>query len=111
MDRIENYRAIARRILGEVADYTPEEEGMRNEMICDDALGHYQLLRVGWKNGRRIHGTLVHIDIRGGKVHLEHDGTDLELAQDLLDAGIPAQDIVLEFHPPAARKHTEFAVA
>jgi hypothetical protein len=60
---------------------------------------------------RRIHGTLVHIDIHDGKVWIEHDGTNLEIVQDLLDAGVPKEHIVLGFHPPAHRKYTEFATA
>ena len=111
MDRIANYREIVKRVIREVADYVPVQEGIRTEMILDDENGHYQLLEVGWKNKRRIHGTLVHIDIRDDKVWVEHDGTDLEIVQDLLDAGIPPQEIVLGFHPPYHRKYTEFAVA
>ena len=80
-------------------------------MILDAAEGHYQLLKVGWKHRRRIHGTLIHIDIHDGKVWVEHDGTDLEIVQQLLDAGIPEREMVLGFHPPDQRKYTPFAVA
>jgi ketopantoate reductase len=111
MDRIEEYRQIVRRVIQEVADYIPEEEEVRTEVIFDDTLGHYELREQGWRHKRRIHGSLVHIDIHDGKVWVEHDGTNLEIVQDLLDAGIPAQDIVIGFHPPNQRKYTEFAVA
>lgn len=111
MDRIEAYRAAVKRVLQELADFIPDETGIRKEMICDDERGHYQLMQIGWDNKRRIHTTLLHVDIHDGKVHVERDGTDLELVQDLLDAGIPASDMVLEFHPPMRRKYTEFAVA
>lgn len=111
MDRIESYREIVKRVIQEVADFAVPDEGVRKEVILDDANGHYQVLEVGWKNRRRIHGTLIHIDIRDGKVWVEHDGTDLEIVQNLLDAGIPKEQIVLGFHPPAHRKYTEFAAA
>ena len=111
MDRIEAYRQIVKCILKEVADFAPTEPGIRMEMIIDDVKGHYQLLEVGWKNRRRIHGTLVHIDIVEDKVWVEHDGTDLEIVQDLLDAGIPKEQIVIGFHPPDQRKYTDFATA
>jgi hypothetical protein len=111
MDRVATYRDIVKRVLKELREYVPEEEGVRYEMICDDENQHYQLLRIGWQNKRRVHGTLLHIDIRDDKVWVEHDGTNLELVQELLDAGIPADHIVLGFHPPAQRKFTEFAVA
>lgn len=111
MDRIETYRNIIKRIIQEVADFAPAEEGIRTEIVFDDINGHYQLLKVGWKNRRRINGTLVHIDIHDDKIWVEHDGTDLEIVQDLLDAGISSKEIVLGFHPPYQRKYTEFAVA
>ena len=111
MDRVEEYVQIVKRVIQEVADYVPEEEGVRKEIIFDDASGHYQLLQTGWKNRRRVHGTLVHIDVRGDKVWVEHDGTNLEIVQDLLDAGIPQEQIVLGFHAPALRQFTEFALA
>lgn len=111
MDRINEYIQIIRRVLQEVADYVPNEEGVRKKIIVDDLNGHYQLLQTGWKNRRRIHGTLLHIDVRDGKVWVEHDGTNPEIVQDLLDAGIPAHDMVLGFHPPQLRHHTEFAVS
>src|SRR5262249_22520248 len=100
MDRIESYREIVKCVIREVADFTPMDEGVRKEIICDDANGRYQLIEVGWKNRHRIHGTLVHIDIREDKVWVEHDGTDLEIVQELLNAGIPKESIVLGFHPP-----------
>lgn len=111
MDTLEKYREIIKRVIREVAEYAPEQEGLRKEMILDDTSGHYQLLEVGWLHKRRIHGTLVHIDLRDGKVWVEHDGTNLEIIQDLLDAGIPPQHIVVGFHPPNHRQFTEFATS
>ena len=111
MDRIETYREIIKGVIRSVADFLPAEEGVRIETIFDDAHGHYELLSIGWSNQRRIHSPLVHIDLHDGKVWVERDGTDLEIVQDLLDAGIPREHMVLGFHPPNQRKFTDFAVA
>ena len=111
MDRIETYRDIIKQVIRSVAEFLPSEEGVRIETVLDDADGHYELLRIGWSNQRRIHSTLVHIDLQDGKVWVERDGTDLEIVQDLLDAGIPSEHMVLGFHPPDQRKFTDFAVA
>jgi hypothetical protein len=111
MDRVETYRDIIKRVMRELVDYIPEEEGIRTELLLDDTNGHYQVLQVGWKDRRRIHGTLFHVDLIGEKVYVEHDGTDLALVDDLLKAGIPKHDIVMGFHPPGQRKYTEFAVS
>jgi hypothetical protein len=50
---------------------------------------------------------VLHIDIKGGKIWVQHDG----ITQKLLDAGVPHNSIVLGFHAPSERKHTPFAVA
>ena len=111
MDRDDTYRAIVKRVLQEVADITPSEETIRTEFVCDDTLGHYQIGQVGWENKRRVDEVFVHIDVLDGKVWLQHDGTNLRLAEDLVRAGIPKEDIVLAFHHPSRRQDTEFAVA
>ena len=111
MDRVEKYREIIKQAMRDLVDYIPAEEGIRTELILDDASGHYQVLQIGWKDRRRIHGTLFHVDLIGEKVYVEHDGTDLALVDDLLEGGIPKHDIVMGFHPPNQRKFTDFAVA
>jgi hypothetical protein len=68
------------------------------------------VLEVGWKGGKRVHGSVIHIDIREGKVWIEHNATDIRIGEDLVAAGIPRQDIVLGFQPPEMRPFTKFGV-
>lgn len=58
-----------------------------------------------------MHFLLVHINIVGGKVWIEKDNTEKGVAAELVQAGIPKAHIVLAFHSPEVRKHTEYAVA
>jgi hypothetical protein len=111
MDRNDTYRTIVKRILQEVADITPSEETIRTEFVCDDTLGHYQVSQVGWEGKRRVDDVFLHIDVCDGKVWLQHDGTNLKIAEDLIRAGIPKEHIVLAFHHPSRRQDTEYAVA
>ena len=53
----------------------------------------------------------AHLQIRNGKIWIQHDGTDRPVADALLEAGVPKEDIVLGFHPENVRQYTEFAVA
>ena len=46
-----------------------------------------------------------------GKVWVETDNTDYDFVEHLLGAGIPKTDIVLAFHHPSLRPHTDFAIA
>ena len=111
MDRDERYRAIVKRLLQEVAEITPSDENIRTELVCDETLGHYQIGQVGWERRRRVDEVFIHIDVIEGKVWLQHDGTNLRLAEELVRAGIPKEHIVLAFHHPSRRPDTEYAVA
>ncbi len=79
------------------------------EMIVDKEHDHYQVLSVGWNKLERVHGTLIHVDIRDGKIWIQHDGTEEGIANRLVAQGVPRSDIVLAFHPPYKRPYTEFA--
>lgn len=111
MDRVEGYREIMKRILTEVAEMTPSDDNVRTELIFDDAQGHYQLGQVGWEDKRRINFIFLHIDIYNDKIWLEHDGTNLRVAEQMVSAGVPKDQIVLGFQHPSRRPDTEYAVA
>jgi hypothetical protein len=51
------------------------------------------------------------LDIIGDKIWIQHDGTSPGVAEELVEAGIPRDAIVLGFHPAYVRQHTGFAVA
>ena len=79
--------------------------------VFDNANNHYLVLMVGWDGYKRIHGPLIHVDLRGDKFWIEYDGTEDGIATDLLEAGIPKDRIVLAFQPPSRRQYSEFAMA
>ena len=80
-------------------------------MVLDEQNDHYHLLTVGWHHNERIRGTILHIDIKDGKIWIQHDGTEIGIANELVEMGIPKEAIVLAFHAPYRRQFTEFAVA
>ncbi len=110
MDRLERYREIVRRVIREYASYKPSNGQIDTEAIEDRERDHYEVMHVGWDGQRRVHGSVVHIDIIGDKVWLQYDGTSRPVADELIEAGIPREDIVLAFHPPDVRPLTGFAV-
>ena len=111
MDRVEQYREAVKKVMRAINDYVSGAPDFQTELVLDDVNGHYELLNIGWHNKRRIHNSVIHIDIRNEKVYVEHDGTDLEVVKDLLEAGIPAKHIVLGFHLPQHRQYTEFGIS
>jgi len=111
MDKLERYREIVRRVIEQYASYKVSHGQIETEAIVDRERDHYEVMNVGWDRDRRVHGTVVHIDIRGSKVWIQYDGTNWPVADELLAAGIPREDIVLAFHPADLRQHTGFAVS
>lgn len=110
MDKIAQYRSVIKKILQEQTHYKPAHDDIEPMVVFDETHDHYQLLLLGWDMSRRVHSVIIHIRIHNGKVWLEHDGTDTHIARQLVDAGIPKEDIVLAFHPPDKRPYTDFAV-
>ena len=111
MDRTDEFRLITRRIMQEISAMTPSEGQKRTELICDENIGHYQLGEVGWEGQRRIDNIYLHLDVMENKVWIQHDGTNLRLADMLMREGVPRENIVLAFHHPDKRVYTDFAVA
>ncbi|WP_347239853.1 element excision factor XisI family protein [Oscillatoria sp. FACHB-1406] len=42
---------------------------------------------------------------------VQHDGTEIEMADELVKLGVPKEDIVLGFQEPFVRPYTGFAVS
>ena len=110
MVEVAEYPGILTGILQEYAKIKPAVGEIETELVIDERLGHYDLMRSGWLNGNRVHGSLIHVDIRDGKFWIQHDGTEYGVANELLDAGIPHDRIVLAFRSPGMRELTDFAV-
>lgn len=111
MSRLNRYREIVKQIIEEYAALFPKNDQVQTETIIDPLRDHYEVLRVGWEDERRIHHSSIHLDIINDKVWIQHDGTNRPVADALLEAGVPREDIVLGFHPPDVRRHTDFAAA
>ncbi len=111
MARLANYAQIIKQVLGQYIDTIPPQENLELICITDDANGHYMVAEIGWRHPRRIYSIACHIRLKSDKVWIEHDRTPYGIAQDLVNAGIPKDEIVLAFHHSTIRPLTEFAVA
>jgi hypothetical protein len=111
MDSVSRYRQAVRDLLTEYAGYKPAHGQIDTELVIDPTKDHYELMHVGWDGERRVHGSVIHIDIIDGKVWIQHDGTSPGVALELVEAGVPREAIVLGFRPPHLRQYTGFAVA
>ncbi len=103
-------RDAVRAVILEYASHKPSHGEIETEAVIDEGQGHYEVMHVGWDGERRVHGCVLHIDVIGDKIWIQHDGTSPGVALDLLESGIPRESIVLAFHPRSVRHHTGFAV-
>lgn len=67
---------------GQVDFNIPELE---TELIFDTERDHYQVVHVGFSNKRRVYGCVLHVDIKNGKIWIQHDGTEGGIADELVD--------------------------
>lgn len=111
MDKLEKYRQIIRDVLKPYVNIFYANAEIQNQTVFDGETDQYLIVSVGWSKDGRIHGCLIHISIIDGKVWVQRDGTEDGIANELVEAGIPKEDIVLGFHEPDVRPYTGFAVA
>ncbi len=110
MDKLQKYREIVRRVIQEYAHHKPANGQIETEAVIDSEKDHYEVMEFGWQGIRRVHGSIVHLDIQNGKIWIQHNGTDRLIADQLVEAGVPKEDIVLGFHPAHVRQYTGFGV-
>ena len=110
MEKVEQYRQIIQELLQAYSKIKASNEEVEAETIFDLVNDHYQVVHVGWSNKRRVYGCILHLEIKNEKIWIQHDGTEGGIAKELIERGIPKQDIVLAFHSPFKRQFTDFAV-
>ena len=110
MAKIDKYQRIGRELLTEYSKIKAANEEVEAELIFDLERDRYQVVHVGWSHKYRVYGCVLHLDIKDDKIWIQHDGTEVGIANELIGRGIPKQDIVIGFHSPFKRQFTEFAV-
>ncbi len=109
---MKNYEDIVIQTLEEYAEmFNQQRDGLEATVIIDREGKHYQLLNSGWRKDEYQFYVIFHFDIKDGKVWLQENRTDVLIAQELSDKGIPKKDIVLGLQFPELRADTGYAVA
>lgn len=113
MDRLTRYRTLIEQIMQRHADLMNSQPVPGEEVDCvfDEQRDHYLLLKYGWPRGKHVHYTKVHVRIADSKIRIEEDMTEEGFANELVEAGISKEDIVLAFNPPELRYIEDYAVA
>ncbi len=111
MDTRLNYQSLVKNILLEQAQYKSAFGEIEPHTVFDDERIRYTLLEMGWDNKKYVHDCIIHIELINDKIWIQYDGTEDGIATDLVEAGVPKEDIVLGFRHPKLRQYTGFGVA
>jgi hypothetical protein len=112
MDKLNKYENIVQTVF---ENFVAERKNNRSEVqtifVRDTTNNHYQIVRMGWRNGQQVFNVIFHIDIINGKIWLQRNMSDYDIIGDIEAQGVPQSDIVLAFHTAEMRPHTGYAVA
>jgi hypothetical protein len=68
MDKLAHYRTCIQTLLERHSPFKTQDEDIENELFFDTVCDHYQLMRVGWQGLTRVYYTVLHFDIKDGKI-------------------------------------------
>lgn len=111
MDNLEFYRQTVENVLRKYAEFSSPYEDIEQHLIIDKERNHFLLFDVGWHQKRRVHGCVTHVQIIDGKIWIQRDGIEDGITDELVDAGIAKDKIVIGFQPFDVRHHTGYAIA
>jgi XisI protein len=111
MDRLNHYRQCLQEFLNRYSNYGPKNPDIETQLIFDTVNDRYLLLRTGWDQEKRIHNCIFHFDIKGDKIWIQDNNTDIEVDKELAEMGISNKEIVVGFHHPSMREYSDYAVS
>lgn len=105
-NKLEDYRKIIAQVLQNHGQYKPSHGDIETLIVQDEIANNYLLLDAGWDCTGRVHAVVFHLRIVDDKIWIEVDGTEKGIALELMELGIPQEDIVLGFIRPQNRPVT-----
>ncbi len=114
MDKVKKHRKIVHDILDEIVrSRVHSRPEIHSYLVEDEKKGHFLLFSDGWvDNDKRFYGCSVHVQVDDrGMVWLFYDMSDYEIGKQILEKGIPPNQLVPAFQPPDVREEMGFAVA
>ena len=113
MGKIEQYRQYILSLFEARLRIKPVNlQDVDNQIIADTIHNHYQFVSLGWDGLVFSYSVVFHFDIKpDGKIWIQANNTDRDVAEEFEQMGVPKSDIVIGFQPPEYRPYTGYAVA
>lgn len=107
MEKLEKYQLIIKGLLSEFAQINAGDQ-----ILADDNTHHYQLLRIGEDLKKNYFFRVrMHFFInKDEKICILENRTDIEVADYLIEKGVPKLDIIPAFLPSEVRRLAGYAV-
>lgn len=95
MDKLKKYRRILREITESHAQMSSPMNWVHSTAASDFAGNNFFL--IDFDSNDKKHYIVFHLRLDNGKVFVVQDGIEYGIANDLIDAGISASDVVSPF--------------
>lgn len=97
MDTVATYREIVKQVILKYAKLRPSHGNIRVDAVLDETHDRYAIMAVGWERKRRVHDNVLYVTIQEGKIYIEYDGIGYGITPELIERGIPENNIILAF--------------
>ena len=97
MDNLIQYRETIQQQLQEYTEIPYAYGDLQCRLIISEDRNNFLLITQGWEDDLQVHGCLVHVEVIGDKIWIHRDGLEDGIALDLVNAGIPKNQIFWGF--------------
>jgi acetylornithine/succinyldiaminopimelate/putrescine aminotransferase len=109
--KIKNYQKAILDILNTYAKIQFSNVKGENQVIADKENNRFLIMTIGWQKNHFVHDCPMHFDIIDGKIWVQTNMTEWNVAEMLEQHGIDKKDIVLGFLSPSTRAYSDYAEA
>ncbi|NJP10481.1 MAG: XisI protein [Leptolyngbyaceae cyanobacterium RU_5_1] len=110
VSKVDRYRQVVLQFLLKQSD-EGRLDGIESQPIFDQERDRYLILSQGWRGQERVYWVVMHLELRGGKVWIQRNQTEVDIEAELMALDIPQADIVLGIIPPEYRTLAGFTEA
>lgn len=112
MEKIATYTEILAQFVAAYAAPQSGKQEFEKQVLIDREHLHFQVQCLGWIGDKFIHNVQLHFDIKpDGKIWIQQNWTEDDVAALLLQRGVAREDLVIGFQPPRYRALSGYAVA
>lgn len=96
MDRIKKYKKIVKETIQKHVHLpSPTFPNLQDIFVVDAEGKHFMMLTIGWYKDQYRHSTIYHVEVKdNGKIWVHELRTDVEFDKELIEKGIPEEDII-----------------